>query len=1058
MASKTLWVSVRGDISKMKKDLSGVRGVVNSLQREISGALKFGAGALALGGLTIATKKLAGSVRALAEEGDRLADLEQAYTNLGGTASAIKAADAATQGLLTKTQLLTEANKLWVRGAPDINKNLSLVAEYAVRFGQAMGEEAAPSLEKVVAALVKGKPQLLASVGLLDQTTKKAQSVSQSYEVMRTRLATLQPIQLGVADSFQVLDNAMAGAREELGKVIDASPELQQSLESLINTVKGADWESIGTMMAEGLAIGMEALQKIISGLEWIAQHVPKGKTVSDMSYGEWKSHRRGSAADMWSNIFAGTPLPSADDSIKKYQELFHDDSFQKWVDSWDQVGPKVNTFKTNVKGATAETEKLAKEAERVRDAFYKEIDDSLKRNLETSLEGFIELQDFGGFESALGELKDLMRDNIEEGWEEAKKSGVPRETFEQWRDLQIQIASDEYWQKWADEGAARSREVSDQLRQDQEDALRASVDFWQSAFDAAINGTSMSLEQALKDVAVGFASQIMGALTQSIGGALGQMNSPMSFGGTLANMLFGGGASGGSAGGSGGGMLGALGLGGALGSLGGGAGVMLDSGAIIAEGAAIPAGATAVGSAAMPATGALGALGPWGVAAIAGLAILGSSGGLGGLGSLFGGGPKNKETIARNDFAGMMEDLIKEIGGLKIFDEKGKLRTITDFEVGSSDKFNNPDWPKEMDSWGEQAKGTFLALGEALKNVQGITEDVGSQLGFLLGENLLGDLDNARLAVMELGLSFEDLKQGLLDAALKGDISWQEFNVHVANLGEAFKPGLAAVGDLNGALQEIVNSAGRGMPAVKGVLDFVQEAIEAGAKNLEEAKALAIQQGADPKLVETLLAAAAARGIDTLEEWQSMSQETAGSIAGDMASMNEDLKKTWDEMQADIDKLSETLNSLPTDVETTVNVKAIIDPDLKTLLDSGALTNGGTSEPVTDDTEEVATANASGRIINTRTSFLYHGKLNTMAEGGPEAIMPLTRIGGRLGVIAAGGAGGGGTPMVINIDARGAEQGVEMKILRAIKSAESQIIGKTLRIVSNSVRSGGLS
>jgi len=67
-------------------------------------------------------------------------------------------------------------------------------------------------------------------------------------------------------------------------------------------------------------------------------------------------------------------------------------------------------------------------------------------------------------------------------------------------------------------------------------------------------------------------------------------------------------------------------------------------------------------------------------------------------------------------------------------------------------------------------------------------------------------------------------------------------------------------------------------------------------------------------------------------------------------------------------------------------------------------------------------TAFASGGVVDKPTMFGMRGGLGLMGEAGPEAIMPLTRIGGKLGVAAAGG----GTQVIYNIDARGASKGVD--------------------------------
>ena len=96
---------------------------------------------------------------------------------------------------------------------------------------------------------------------------------------------------------------------------------------------------------------------------------------------------------------------------------------------------------------------------------------------------------------------------------------------------------------------------------------------------------------------------------------------------------------------------------------------------------------------------------------------------------------------------------------------------------------------------------------------------------------------------------------------------------------------------------------------------------------------------------------------------------------------------------------------------------------------DGGAFSNGR------------VTAFAAGGVVNSPTVFPMANGAGLMGEAGPEAIMPLTRIGGKLGVRSAGG---GAT--VVNIDARGAVEGTDALIARRIQQAMPEI---TRRAVS---------
>lgn len=82
----------------------------------------------------------------------------------------------------------------------------------------------------------------------------------------------------------------------------------------------------------------------------------------------------------------------------------------------------------------------------------------------------------------------------------------------------------------------------------------------------------------------------------------------------------------------------------------------------------------------------------------------------------------------------------------------------------------------------------------------------------------------------------------------------------------------------------------------------------------------------------------------------------------------------------------------------------------------------------------------ASGRIID-RPMLFKHGRgLGLMGEAGPEAILPLTRVNGQLGVHATGSGRGGPREITIVVNAPGAEPGAEARILAALHSSVEQI------------------
>lgn len=92
----------------------------------------------------------------------------------------------------------------------------------------------------------------------------------------------------------------------------------------------------------------------------------------------------------------------------------------------------------------------------------------------------------------------------------------------------------------------------------------------------------------------------------------------------------------------------------------------------------------------------------------------------------------------------------------------------------------------------------------------------------------------------------------------------------------------------------------------------------------------------------------------------------------------------------------------------------------------------------------------AAGGVVQRPTVFpMANGGVGLMGEAGPEAIMPLRRdSAGRLGV--AGGGGGTVIQQTINVDARGADSGVDQKIRAgvavAVQQANAQLLAEINR------------
>lgn len=425
--------------------------------------------------------------------------------------------------------------------------------------------------------------------------------------------------------------------------------------------------------------------------------------------------------------------------------------------------------------------------------------------------------------------------------------------------------------------------------------------------------------------------------------------------------------------------------------------------------------------------------------------ALLGAAGGA--LAGSFG-GTTDRDTLARRDFQGWFEDKIKELNTISLFNSQGELTTTraADFTLGETRgrRFKG-DWAGEMSGWSGEAQAAFGGLGEALQELSGQGDELAGQFSYMLGESLSKNVDNARLLVMQLGYSFEDLSAAVLTSAKEGDIRWAEYNRDVAGLQDAFKPGLAAVGAFAAGFQEIIDSGGRGMAAIKGVKDVAVEAGEAGMTSLDQLSASLISAGKPAEQVTAFIDALKAANVKDVAGVLSLSDEQLGAIVGNMESLSASLQQQWVSMGQQIDDLNTKLAAIPAEITSTIHIKVDGDP-IPNL-------GGGTEETVTTGvcgrlfTESGLAKFKLGGIVNTPTMFKFgRGSLGLMGEAGPEAIMPLKRVNGRLGVNAAGMKTLSG--MVINIDARGAAPGVENRIL-AVADALERKIGAVSRAVS---------
>jgi len=461
-------------------------------------------------------------------------------------------------------------------------------------------------------------------------------------------------------------------------------------------------------------------------------------------------------------------------------------------------------------------------------------------------------------------------------------------------------------------------------------------------------------------------------------------------------------------------------------------------------------------------------------------------------VGTVFKTGLNHAESKMRVKFEQWLEEQFKDLEKVRYYGADGKLggyfdgdfkgkKLTQDFnETWNADGTKSPPvWTSNMDKWGEKAKSTFLGLGEAMKELRGITDDIGAQLGYILGTTLAGNIDNAKLLMLDLGLTFEEISEALLESAMKGTISWLAFNSYIRDTAEAFKPGLVAIGAISQAFQNLIDGAGQGRESVKAFKDIAVEAMEAGVKTMEGLKQYLLAQGFDPEYVEALMDAAKQRGVDSLKEWSEATDQVAGSIIGDMEAMSTKLQEEWNKMRENLKDFSKNLKEIPKEVQSTIKIKVKTEYDEKTkevmermgnIMPTGVPSEGerDMSETATAQTGRSGSAGGRSRTMASRLA----GRVYTPATGNPfgGGVIRTPVITGTPYNVSAPGLNNKGNPNLpdntplaqrpgtthINIDARGAAAGAEAAILDAARQIEANVINSIYPMIRESNMRGG--
>lgn len=1039
-----LYIELRALVSKFTSDMdsatSKITGFESKVTKTFENIKRVGQAALAIGGV-IAVKKLSDALLELAASGDAAQDIVDNFQKLGGASASIEEARKAVLGTVSAFDLMQAANQGLIRGIPQFNEQFGKMADFAKRYAEANGKDTVAVLNEFTAALAKGKSKGLEPFGFqLDKNLTKLQVQEEAMRQLNTVTEQLAKPTDSVAEAQEALAVSWDDALKKIGMGVNANADLTVSYRLLQKAIDDIDFVTLGQNLStiSGIFVTLGttviptvagAVDGLVMAFEELTNSGVRGKLLNigdeiDQARKDIKSLEEGWSVGSLIDQANGGRLASQirgtlsglerkrDELLTDYNKQYGTGKGSASADAQIEIEKKIAAERKKIEDEIAEHRKRvageaaakelaaeAKKMEAMRDKWEKAIGKNDEKSIESQLKAAVDSVNQTEFDGLITKLKGAVEEGFVKEWQEAIDKGVVSEA-----DVRKEA------QNIAEQHA-------DSYRKEMTDAVKDVSDKMNQSYAQAFDGMLGSMDQIGSELGVD-----LGGLAQTLGQALSDE--------TKAGIMEG--------------------LGEVFGMSGEGAASALQSyfGA-----------ATTVLSAAMSAkqtdkenndnSGTGSAVGAGGGAIIGG-AFFGPAGAEIGAqigqiaGTVIGGmikhGPQNAETLARHQIAGYLEDEIRKLSTIAFYNN-GKLQTqdAKSFNIQeTTGAFSKPGWAEDMNAWGDKAKGTFGALGEALKEINGITEDVGSQIAYMLGTQLGGSVDNARLLVQQLGFDLTKMQDALFQAARKGSSSWQEYSIQMAGLDEAFKPGLEKVAALGEAWDSFVQSGGRGVAALKAGKDIGQEAIEAGAKTFDEARKKLVEMGKDPEQVATFFDALKARGIDTFKELAEAQEQVLGAAIGDAGNNSKALSALWEEATASIDKYTEAINSIPEERETHITATTTMDDDTRLLLQNSSDYNASTSVQSNSKTQKFA----RGGVVHGSTLFQHAGGVGNVGEnpGHSEAIFPLTKVGGKLSIIGESG-GGRGSGNTIYMDLRGAQQGVGAEVERVMHQFAPMIV-----------------
>ncbi len=1038
-----LWVELRGEIGQLSQKMTSAVGLMAATGSKIEGVTKGISKAVQAAfavSAVVAIKKFNDVMVDLADQGEVAGSIADSFKKLGGVTSQIDQAKKATLGMVDSFDLMAVATKGMIARGSEFGDSFAKITDLAGRMANALGHDTKEEIQNLSEAISKGASKELKALGFtFTEGASKTEVYRQAIAQLDEQLKRYAPVSDSVSNAHKAFSVALEEGAKKAGIAINSNEDLTKSYREMVDVVESIDWESIGSEAAAFFSTLMGAAKEVLPVLiQW----------VRDLNAGFQFLFGSGLDTEMKNLEIHINSLADKKEELEKMNEIMPTTERDAQIDQLDKqltdaahayealqaqqkafaeggkdLDPKVGAPIRKIGNDVGEADKKVAELnQKWQDLLGSVQKDQIQQSLESALSNLNPQL----FTDNLAALRDNFIESFVAKWADAIKSGVVSEDEVRAQGaMQADIQVAEWQKKW---------------KTGSEAAYKEGIDTWRSLFENAITGVSFNLSDMLKQVAVGFAAE----LAQSIFGSLSglKIGSPQDLGGALFKGIFGSLFDSGSGGG-----LSSLLPGGISGLLGG----SQAGGFLTAMGSASSIGPVASGSAY---SGMLGASGagvagamPYVAAAVVAGTFLQQHWKQ--IEGFFGAGVKDPETLARKHFTEALEDMFKK-HGLQYFDEQGKPQTVHDFKSRINNDFNDPDWATKFNS--SPNHGMFDAVGKGLGAVFGTGDLPLEQVGAMLDKSLGGSLEGLKALIQSTGKSVDDFRDALMQAGKDGSMTWLEVESAITGVEEAMKPGLVAVGAYDDAFANLLNTGAKGQIALNQVKNIGIEAKEAGIKSLDELKARMIADGKfSADQIEALFKAMGQRGVKSIDDLINGPDRLLGQIIADMQAMGVQFTDGFAPATDAIKAVADMPDKI--DKELHFIVTADISKDARDYVSKNV--DGVDSVQAANNANGAVIKYASGGIVSRPTMFRAGNGLGLMGEAGPEAILPLRRVNGKLGVSMIGGGRNAGG-MTIHVYAPGSSPGMEQRIREVLEDMKDGIIENAVGATFDEMRRSG--